>query len=93
MDIMQLGGNIELAGFNEVDRAQMVVLKKIIGTFVKEYSEKAKVEKLVVSMNKEGEEYKVTVDLSGDKPFKSENKSKNLFFALGNVLEDIKKQL
>ncbi len=93
MDTMQLGGNIELAGFNEVDRAQLVVLKKMIGNFTRGYSEMSKIEKLVVSMSKEGEEYNVAAELSGDKPAKSENKSKNLFFAVGNVLEDIKKQL
>lgn len=90
---MQLGGNIELTGFDSLDKAQLVVLKKIVGNYAKEFSEKAKLEKLGVTATKEGDEYSVVVELAGEKPVKSELKGKNLFFVLGNVLENIKKQL
>lgn len=93
MDTMQLGGNIELTGFNNVNKSQLVVLKKIVGNYVKEFSEKMKFEKLSLSMTMEGDEYRVVVELGGDKPIKSEIKDKNLFFVVGNILENMKKQL
>ena len=37
-EILQLGGNIELAGFKELDRDSMVVLKKIVGNYAKKFA-------------------------------------------------------
>jgi len=93
MVTIELGGNIELNGFDELDKAQLVVLKKIIGNYAKDFSEKVKFEKLILSMSKEGEEYKVLAELTGEKPIKSELKEKSLFFIVGNVLENLRKEL
>ena len=38
-DNVQLGGNIELSGFRDIDGASMVVLKKIIGNYARRLSE------------------------------------------------------
>ncbi|MBS3128781.1 hypothetical protein J4410_06585 [Candidatus Woesearchaeota archaeon] len=38
-DIQQLGGNIELAGFQQLDSGSMIILKKIIGNYAKHFSE------------------------------------------------------
>ena len=38
-DRLQLGGNIDLSGFREVDSGSMVILKKIIGNYAKHFSE------------------------------------------------------
>ena len=37
---LKLGGNIELFGIENVQPAQMVVLKKIIGMYARKFSEK-----------------------------------------------------
>ena len=37
-ETVKLGGNIELSGFNDIDGASMVILKKIIGNQVKKFS-------------------------------------------------------
>src|SRR3989344_2178436 len=37
-ETVKLGGNIELSGFNDIDGASMVILKKIIGNQVKKIS-------------------------------------------------------
>ncbi|MEK6907081.1 MAG: hypothetical protein AABW45_00995, partial [Nanoarchaeota archaeon] len=39
-DTLQLGGNISLAGFKELEPAKMVVIKKITGNYVKKMMEK-----------------------------------------------------
>ena len=38
-DIQQLGGNIELSGFQKIDPGSMVILKKIVGNYAKHFSE------------------------------------------------------
>ena len=37
-DEVSLGGNIVLSGFSDVDSGSMVILKKIIGNYVKKFS-------------------------------------------------------
>ena len=36
---MELGGNIVLSGFKEVDKPTMVIVKKVVGNFVKQTSQ------------------------------------------------------
>ena len=36
--VMKLGGNIELVGFDDIDKQHMIILKKIIGNHVKDLS-------------------------------------------------------
>lgn len=33
MDTLELGGNIQLTGFSELNGGQMIVLKKIVGNY------------------------------------------------------------
>jgi ribosome-associated translation inhibitor RaiA len=39
-DNIVLGGNIELSGFKEIDGSSLIVVKKIVGNYVKRISEK-----------------------------------------------------
>jgi len=93
MDTMQLGGNIELNGFNELERSKLVVVKKIVGNYAKEFSDKTRFDKLSLTLALDGTEFKIAAELFGDKPVKSELKDKNLFFVIGNIMENIKKEL
>ena len=34
-DILQLGGNIELSGFSVLDSGEMIIVKKIVGNYVR----------------------------------------------------------
>lgn len=47
---MELGGNIVLSGFKEVDRPTMVIVKKIVGNFVKQVSQANGFNKLEVTL-------------------------------------------
>lgn len=50
-DIQELGGNIELSGFNTIDPGSMIILKKIIGNYAKQFSDTcANFEKLSLSV-------------------------------------------
>lgn len=89
---MKLGGNIELEGFDNIEPAQLVVIKKIVGSSAKKISEEIAVfENLQITL-KENDKDKVT--LSGKITIKgtdheAEASDKNLFFALNKVLSDL----
>ena len=99
-DLMQLGGNIELSGFRDIDGASMVVLKKIIGNYGRKLSESSnKFEKLSVNMKpvhemEKGNGYSVYAKLMCDgKPFGSEVVEGNLFVAVDNALKKIANEI
>lgn len=95
-DNIQLGGNIELAGFKDIDGASMVVLKKIIGNYARRMSDiSEKFESLHVTMKsvhetEKSEKYEIHAKLiSNGKPFVSEVVERNLFIAVDNSLKKI----
>lgn len=95
-DFMQLGGNIELSGFRDVDGASMVVLKKIIGNYGRRMSEISdKFEKLSITMKpvhetEKSEKYEIHAKLIKEgKLFVSEVTERNLFVAVDNALKKI----
>ena len=99
-DVLELGGHIELSGFSSLDGANMIVLKKIIGSYARKLSELAKgFEKLQVHMKKVHEKEKsekyeihVKVVVSG-KPLTSEVTDRNLFFALDKALKKAQSEI
>ncbi|MBW2976502.1 hypothetical protein KY347_03585 [Candidatus Woesearchaeota archaeon] len=99
-DFVQLGGNIELAGFRDIDGASMVVLKKIIGNYGKRMSEVSdRFEKLSISMKavhekEKGKKYEVQAKLmNGGKAFVSDVVERNLFVAVDDSLKKIVNQI
>lgn|SRR3989338_1559039 len=99
-DFVQLGGNIELSGFRDIDGASMVVLKKIIGNYARHMSESSgKFEKLSVVLksiheNEASKKFEIYVKLiNGGKPFVSESAERNLFVAVDNVLKNVESQI
>lgn len=97
---LSLGGNIELAGFNELDFGSMLILKKIVGNYAKKISERVeKFEKIKITMKtvherERSEKYEVKGHLfTGGQPIVSEETDRNLFFALDKVLKRIEQSL
>ena len=88
---MQLGGNIELSGFNNLDGASMVVLKKIIGNYARRMSDSSsKFEKLSVIMKPVQDNYEIRAELINDgKSSVSEVVDSNLFIAVDSALKKI----
>ncbi|MFH1439947.1 MAG: hypothetical protein ABIG89_05240 [Candidatus Woesearchaeota archaeon] len=89
MEPMKLGGNIELIGFDELEKAKLYVVKKIVGTEAKKISEANAFEKLAVTSTQEGEESSVSIELSGSAAKKASAKDKNLFVALDNAFKQL----
>jgi len=93
---MQLGGNIKLSGFKDIDGASMVVLKKIIGNHTRRMTELTdKFESLKVTMKpvhetEKSEKYEIHAQLMNDgKSIVSEVVERNLFVAVDDALKKI----
>lgn len=91
-DIVELGGNIQLNGFSQVDGATMIILKKVVGNYAKKLSERcSKFERLIITMESEG---KVNAEVINEgNSITAENEDNNLFFALDKVLKEIENKL
>ena len=97
---LELGGNIALTGFNEVDRGEMVVVKKIVGNYAKKFSEAySDFQKLSLTMKSvhktEGsQKYEMhSMLVLGGNQHTSETTDRNLFIALDTVLKGIEKSV
>ena len=99
-EILQLGGSIELSGFNNIDGGKMIVLKKIIGNYARKIGDKTnKFEKLSINMkevhstekNKIFETHAKVLD--NGKAITSSVTDRNLFIAVDAALKHIDKQI
>lgn len=96
-DNIDLGGHIRLSGFRDIDGASMIIIKKIVGSFVKRYSEKDKSFKsLVITLkNVHGHEsgnpgkYELHANMETDKNHSAEITHLNLMFAIDKVLKKL----
>ena len=84
--MIELGGNINLENFEEIEPGQLIVIRKVVGNYTKKISEKHKdFKKITVSIVPETKyKIKVTLELSETKEAEAENP--NLFFALDQAL-------
>lgn len=99
-DTVTLGGNIELAGFRELDGGSQIILKKIIGNYARRFSEIcARFELLKLQMKKiheteKSEKYEIHgFVLDNGKHYSSTRADLNLFFALDKVLKKLEAEI
>ena len=97
---IQLGGNIELSGFSEMERGVMVVLKKIVGNYARRMTDQTNnFEKLSLTMKKigvkeKGEIYELHAKMiDNGKPITSSTEGRNLFVAVDETLKKIMNQI
>ena len=99
-ETVTLGGNIQLSGFKDMEPAQMIVLKKIIGTYARKFSNKCgKFELLKLSMKKvhgqeHSEKYEIHAMIVDEgKQYTSEITERNLFFAVDASLKKVENEI
>lgn len=93
-DTVSLGGNIQLNGFQNIEGAKMIVLKKIIGNYVKQMQEKKKdYEKLVITLEGDENNAKIKAELTAGGNFIGEDTQNNMFVALNGALKKIAEQI
>lgn len=88
--MMELGGNIKLDGFETLEPAKLIVVKKIVGNYAKVISEKLTFSEFLVTLK----DTKVTVKATAkDKVIEKEDSNDNLFIALDKALAKVKKSV
>jgi hypothetical protein len=97
---LQLGGNIELSGFGNLEPGVMIVLKKIVGNYARKMSDKCKnFERLsltvkTVHAKEKGEKYELHAKMiENGKPHTASNVDRNLFVAVDSSLKAIMKSM
>ncbi|MBU1204013.1 MAG: hypothetical protein KKG60_03025 [Nanoarchaeota archaeon] len=89
---IQLGGNITLSGFKNIEPAKMVVVKKIVGNCIKKVQDKnVGFESVSLNLKKVHDsefEIKCKLFLNG-KLYHSDSTGFNLFVVLNDVLEKV----
>ncbi|MFH1408709.1 MAG: hypothetical protein ABIH34_02275 [Nanoarchaeota archaeon] len=94
-DTLELGGNIRLVGFRELDSSTLIVLKKIVGNTVKRFSEKTTITELALVMKRVHEREKSEIyELKANLICKGKNYAaaiddRNLFFAVDKVMKKL----
>ena len=98
--MIELGGNIELTGFSELDSSSLRILKKIVGNYGKRFEDICqKFEKLSVTMKEvhktEGsEKFELNAKLiDNGTNYTSSITDRNLFFAFDTVLKKLENSL
>ena len=83
--------NIKLIGFEEIEPGMLVVVKKVVGNYVKKISEQiAEPKELSLELKAEKSKYNLNVKLNiKDKEYNAEVTDSNLFFAMNNVLNKV----
>ena len=99
-DSQNLGANIELSGFRDIDSSSMVVVRKIIANHLRRIGELSrKMEKLHITLKpvherEKSEKYEVHAKLlNNGKVFVSEITDRNLFVAVDSVLQKLTNEL
>ena len=88
-ETMELGGSIKLAGFRELDPGRLVVVKKVVGNYVRKIEERHKeFKEIYIHLKKvHNSEYEIQVNaLIGSEHKNAEVTDFNLFFALDKAL-------
>jgi len=91
-EVIELGGNIELKGFNELEPAKLIVVKKLTGNYVRKMQEKNNEFESLSLHLKPVHESKFEIQgkaMVKGKPHNSEVTDFNLFFVLDKVLAKI----
>ena len=93
--MIELGGNIKLDGFESLDHATLIVVKKVVGNYARKINDNiGNFQELNINLianNKETCELKAKL-INENNEFNSEVVDKNLFFALDKALAKIMKE-
>ena len=89
--MIELGGNMKLDGFQEIDPPAMIIIKKIVGNYVKKFQEQQpSFQELILHLaNNSKDNIQAQAKLSGSKEFNSQASDVNLFFAIDKALSQV----
>ncbi len=94
--MLELGGNITLVGFKELEKAELVVVKKIVGRYARKMSDtllgfkSLRVSLKPVHKTEAGEKYEIHAKAMVEgRPVNADTTERNLFVGLDSVLKNI----
>ncbi len=95
-NVLKLGGNIVLAGFSDIEGANMIVVKKLVGNYARKISDAGKdfqelrVTLKTIHKKEKSELYELHGKIidKGD-VFTSEVTDRNLFFAIDKLMKKL----
>ncbi len=93
--MLELGGNIKLVGFTDLEPAKLVVVKKLVGNYARKLSDHVspfqELSVILKEVQAEKKQYAVsgTVIFDGRSPITSEATDHNLFFGLDKSLSQL----
>jgi len=94
-ETQKLGGNIELSGFRDLDSSEAIVVKKIVGNYVKKFSgltdkfQSFKVTLKKVHEREKSAKYELHALLMAGERYSAEIVERNLFVGLDTLLKKI----
>ncbi|MBR9676735.1 hypothetical protein GOV04_01185 [Candidatus Woesearchaeota archaeon] len=97
--MIELGGNIVLKGFKELDPPTMMIVRKLVGNHARKISDKKSFEQLSITLKlvhqkEKSAKHEVKIDLNvKNKVFNSEAVDYNLFFSLDKALQKLESQI
>ncbi|MBS3171543.1 hypothetical protein J4449_02950 [Candidatus Woesearchaeota archaeon] len=94
--MIELGGNIKLIGFNELDSGSLIVVKKITGNYARKISEKinSNLDELSLELKNSDAQKGINSNLKvKDKTINAEVTDVNLFYALDKALSKLLKEV
>lgn len=89
--MIKLGGNIDLEGFEALEPAKLVVIKKVVGNYARQMADSGKgFERLVITLAQKGGVFDIKASgfFNGKETSKDVADSK-LFYGIDNVLAGI----
>ena len=95
-EALNLGGNIQLVGFKQISMSEVVVVKKLVGSYTRKIQENCKNFQSITVMLKEihkvddNAKHEIHVKVLDEaKTFSSEIVDKNIFVALDSALKKV----
>ena len=95
---LELGGNIQLTGFRDLDPATLVIVKKMVGNFVKDMSAHnsgfrgLNMTLKTVHEREKSEKYEIHAHLKIDNVYTAYVVERNLLVGLDSVLKKVEKE-
>ncbi len=83
---MELGGNIELINFDDIEHGKLIVIKKLIGNLTKEITDK-NFKNIKIELNNKEIDIKLTLK---DKIKTSKESDENIFYAINKAFKKLK---
>ena len=92
--MIELGGNISLDGFDEVEQGKLIIIKKILGNYIRDLIENMdNFESILISLKTEENNFIEARLKCGGNELSSNSSDNNLFFAMNNALTNLENSL